>query len=110
MGVNIGRSQWAYGLFAEFRRELAALEGFELGEMRGFDGERSWDEVTTPLAPFLNHSDCDGDLSPEECAQVWPRLADLLPLLPQEYDRINGAGLVEDMRECAASGQRLEFR
>lgn len=111
MGVSIGRSQWAYELFAVFRRELAKLEGITLGEMHGYRTEgTSWDEVNTPLRPLLDHPDNDGDLSPEECTQVWPRLAFLAPLLSSEYDRINGAGLAEDMRKAAESGQRLEFR
>ena len=57
---------------------LATAEGLDLGAMQGFGGHDSWDGVTTALRPLLNHSDCDGDLSPEDAAMVAPRLAEVL--------------------------------
>lgn len=110
MGVSIGKAQWSYHGFSAFRQELARLEGIELEEMQGFGGQRPWDEYATDLRPLLDHSDCDGDLSPEECAQVWPRLAKLVSRLSRDYDRVSAAALVESMRAAAESGRRLEFR
>ena len=65
---------WSYSGFGRFRERLATFEGFALDEMKGFGGARDWGEVTTDLAPLLNHSDCDGEMTPAECAQVAPRL------------------------------------
>lgn len=119
MGVDIGKAQWSYSGFGEFRRRLAAAEGIDLGRMAGFglpaDEATPWDAVSTPLRPLLDHSDCDGDLSPEECAQVAPRLAEICESWPeagdlvQDYDRRGGLVLAEEMRAAATAGRRLEF-
>ncbi|MFE9859042.1 hypothetical protein [Streptomyces sp. NPDC005780] len=70
---------FSYGGFAQFRRRLAHAEGFDLGEMVGFGGERPWAEVSTELEPFLNHPDDHSkDLSPQDCAAVLPRLEAIL--------------------------------
>jgi hypothetical protein len=110
MGVAIGSARWSYAGFNHFRTKLAALEGIKLDSMAGFEGDIPWDTVSTAIAPLLNHSDCDGSLTPDECAQVAPRLAELLPRLKDDYDRHNGAALVASMRAAAASDEPLEFR
>lgn len=120
--------QWAYGGFDRFRTRLAASEGFVLDEMQGFSnglyfedgyvaGTRSWDEVTMALKPLLNHSDCDGELSPAECAQVAPRLREVAEAWPSEgvamadaFDYRGALALAECMELCAASGNSLMFR
>jgi hypothetical protein len=112
---------WSYGGFQRFRRELAKVEGFDLESMQGFGtgdihgadprplGGRSWDEVATDLKPLLNHSDCDGELTPEECAQVYSRLREILADWDDDFDRQAGLHLAECMLACAAQGTSLEF-
>ncbi|NUR01256.1 MAG: hypothetical protein HOY79_33430 [Streptomyces sp.] len=69
---------WSYTGFGEFRRWLARAEGFALDEMHGFGGPRPWNDVTTALAPLLNHPDDHGpDLSPIQCAAILPRLQEI---------------------------------
>ncbi|WP_406462084.1 hypothetical protein OH768_43365 [Streptomyces sp. NBC_01622] len=51
---------WSYSGFDMFRRWLAQAEGFALGEMYGFGGDRPWSSVTTVLKPLLDHPDDDG--------------------------------------------------
>jgi hypothetical protein len=47
----------------------------------------SWESLRPdPLHILLNHSDCDGDIAPEDCAALADRLEELLPLLPDEDD------------------------
>lgn len=119
--------QWAYGGFNRFRERLAASEGFILSEMQGFSnsryfeddykpGGRSWDEITTDLKPLLNHSDCDGELTPEECAQVAPRLREVAESWPREgvtmadaFDYRGALKLAECMEICASNNEKLEF-
>lgn len=113
--------QWSYGGFNRFRKALAAAEGFDLDQMQGFMTDdihggdprpiagRSWDDVTTDLKPLLNHSDCDGELTPEECAQVFPRLRKICDGLDDTYDRQNDLALAECMVTCAAENTPLEF-
>ncbi|MFF1723276.1 hypothetical protein [Streptomyces sviceus] len=75
---------WSYTGFGVFRRWLAQAEGFELKEMVGFGGQRSWTDVSTTLAPLLNHPDDDGpDLTPVQCAAILPRLQEIADQ-PQE--------------------------
>ncbi|MFD9434174.1 hypothetical protein [Streptomyces sp. NPDC060002] len=75
---------WSYTGFGVFRRWLAQAEGFELNEMDGFGGQRSWKDVSTTLAPLLNHPDDDGpDLTPAQCAAILPRLQEIADQ-PQE--------------------------
>jgi hypothetical protein len=122
------RPHWAYGGFHRFRSAVAAAVGIELDQMQGFRvsyvpdvlGERSWDDVpeqARPLTPFLNHSDCDGELGPVECGTVAPALREAIerawPGLGPEghdvYDRCQGLDLVELMTWCAEHHVPLVF-
>lgn len=123
MGLHIGEAHWSYGGFARFRERLAAAEGIDLPRMVGFcdkygrhdDGSEClattrWDTVKSDLVPLLNHSDCDGELTPQECARVWPRLQEiLLTFAPDDYDRREGLVLVREMQDAADGGYDLEF-
>jgi len=56
------------------------------------------------------HSDCDGELSPEDCAQVAPRLLELIKNWPDDdYDKREARVLAEGMLECAEAKEALEF-
>ncbi|MEU5540342.1 hypothetical protein [Streptomyces sp. NPDC020362] len=69
---------WSYTGFGVFRQWLAQAEGFVLDEMHGFGGQRPWNDVSTTLAPLLNHPDDGGpDLSPIQCAAILPRLQEI---------------------------------
>jgi len=114
LGFANADAHWSYGGFNLFRTALAAREGIELDRMHGFtrdDDAISWDTVHTALKPFLNHSDCDGEMTPEECAQVAPRLRDLVRSIwrPGDYDYEHGMCLVEGMERAAANGEPLIF-
>ncbi|MER7569312.1 hypothetical protein ABTZ93_41460 [Streptomyces sp. NPDC097941] len=69
---------WSYTGFGVFRQWLAQAEGFALDEMHGFGGQRPWNDVSTTLAPLLDHPDDDGpDLTPIQCATILPRLQEI---------------------------------
>lgn len=119
MGLDFshGDAHWAYSGFGRFREKLARAEGFNLNDMEGFRRShepprpmRSWDTVTTDLKPLLDHSDCDGELTSEECKQVAPRLKEIIADWPlEDYDRRSGLDLVAAMEYCAEHGETLEF-
>lgn len=69
---------WSYSHFGEVRRFLSRAEGFELSDMRGFDGDRPWSEISTPLALLLDHPDDHGERSAAECESVLPRLEEII--------------------------------
>ncbi|MBJ6613668.1 hypothetical protein [Streptomyces sp. I4(2020)] len=108
---------WSYTGFGVFRRWLAQAEGFELNEMDGFGGQRSWKDVSTTLAPLLNHPDDDGpDLTPGQCAAMLPRLQEIAdqpregsidPLLQRHLDDVRQFVIV--LRLCLEKDVDLLF-
>ena len=102
---------WSYSWFNGFRTELAAIAlGIDLRAMVGFGGDKPWDPHTAhPLYPLLNHSDCDGELSPAECRKVAPALAEYAGKLADEYDQRMAGRLASAMEVCAAHHAPLEF-
>jgi hypothetical protein len=78
--------------------------------MEGFSGERPWsDVVNDDLIPLLNHSDCDGELSPDECSKIAPRLRAVVAPWPEDYDKINALKLADGMEWCVDNQQPLIF-
>lgn len=119
MGLNFSHTNaaWPYVAFSRFREALATHEGIDLSHMEGFrrhgdDRPRvPWTSVTTPLVPFLNHSDCDGELTPEECRQVAPRLREVIAAIwpSGHYNHEVGLLLADGMDAAAADGEPLQF-
>lgn len=124
MGIDFSHTtaQWSYTGFGDFRRALALFEGFELDDMDGFGGDRDWSTVHTDLAPLLNHSDCDGEMTPDECRRVAPRLCVVVDeLWPAEravweidpsasFNRRSGLALADGMDAAAAADEHLQFQ
>lgn len=81
MGLDTTHNCWhgPYSIFGLFRKELAKLIGITLGEMEGFGGTLSFDNVKDDLKILINHSDCDGNISPEDAFKLATRLTELLP-------------------------------
>ncbi len=155
LGFSHGGASWSYSGFNHFRRLLASDIGIDLYDMNGYytdeerdkafkairDGDenykwpekRSWDTVNDALVPLFVHSDCDGHLSAEQCAQIGPRLHELVSQWPDKitakandpeqaikmgywaerefdnYDKAMGLKLAEGMKTCAERGVNLEF-
>jgi hypothetical protein len=74
-----------------------------------------WDSITEShpawdLVPLLNHSDCEGTLSPEECERVAPTLKAIVSKWPEDdYDRQSALNLVRYMEICVAFRRDLIF-
>lgn len=105
-------ARWSHSGFHRFRRRVAREIGMDLDAMNGFaNGHLPWTHVADPIALLLNHSDCDGELSPEECAHVWPRLLVLIESWPAEdYDTAQAVKLADGMKRAAEKGEALRFR
>jgi hypothetical protein len=115
MGLSFshGGAHWSYSGFREFRLRLAREIGLEtLNDLALLRGEA--------LMPLLCHSDCDGELSPTECATVAPRLREVVSRWAEEFDGTPGSfasaldrrealKLAQGMEECAALGLPLVF-
>jgi hypothetical protein len=112
---------WSYFGFHDFRVKLAREIGIDLNQMHGFfapwRGQKeedfkdiSWDTVSDPIKLLLDHSDCEGELSPQECALVAPRLIRLTAQWPaDDYDSIEALRLASAMMDCAIKNKPLEF-
>jgi len=81
--------------------------------MEGFtqtEAGKSWEKITDNIEPLLNHSDCDGILSPEECKRVAPRLRELIKdWLDDDYDKVKALKLADGMEEAVNMGEDFEF-
>lgn len=114
MGLDFNGSDvhWSYGSFAGFRMRLAASIGIQLHNMEGFGGDISFDVIDHPVKDLLNHSDCDGALTPEQCKVIGPALIEICDAWPDEeddWDRWKGIQFGVDMIKCGNDGVTLEF-
>jgi len=70
----------------------------------------NWDDVETPLRHLIHHSDCDGDLSPEQCREVAPALREAVSSWNEgDYEREFAENLANAMDICAENNRRLIF-
>ena len=69
-----------------------------------------WSTVHDDIVPLLNHSDCDGDLTVEECKRVAPRLRELVKdWSDDDYNKIHALALADGMDEAVEHNEPLEF-
>lgn len=110
--VNAG---WSYAGFNAFRQRLVDAPLPVLGNFRHACemhpmNDLFWGNFKSSLMPLINHSDCDGELDSEECAQVEPALRRIIETWPEDdADRIQATRLCDAMRHCAETGDVLEF-
>ena len=112
MGLDFvgSNARWSYSGFSSFRRKLASEVGVTLNNMDGFGGSQEWPKLKDPVLVLLNHSDCDGHLTPKECSKLAPRLRELVKDWPKkDYDRQQALKLASGMANCAKTKKRLLF-
>lgn len=104
-------AHWSYSGFMRFRERLAKKLGFNLREMKGFDlGDKSWAEVKSPLKYFLNHSDCEGQISPQRCRLIAKEIEKIITDWPKDdFDKQEAQLLIENMKECFVKDVPLIF-
>lgn len=98
----------SYTNFNVFRNKWAKHLGFDLRDMVGFGGSLKW--TYEPLQAFFNHSDCDGELSVEECKVI-------LEQAEKDYPKLKGDDqcaysfpiLIEFCKEAIARNKNIEF-
>jgi hypothetical protein len=90
MGLDTTHDAWhgAYSSFGNWRKEIAKAAGMPpLNDMVGFGGNIEWDTLEyNDIHILLKHSDCDGEISWQDCKLVAEALTDLLDKLPNEFD------------------------
>jgi hypothetical protein len=111
MGIDFsyGDAHWSYSGFDHFRQQLALLIGIDLDTMQGHGGKGDWGNVSDPIRDLLNHSDCGGELNPDQCLAIAPRLRELASRL-ESYDAHHARLLAEAMLAAAHAGEPLKFQ
>lgn len=118
MGVDFSHcdASWAYSGFNRFRARLANQIGIVLDDMDGFNRNSpdysgvSWNTVKDPIKGLLNHSDCDGHITPKQCQRIAPRLRELVSSWEDCYDKQMAISLADGMDEAAMKNENLEFQ
>jgi hypothetical protein len=82
MGLTTTHGCWnaPYSSFNEFRERLANEIGISLSDYLGYGkgGSKDLSSIDHKIMPLLNHSDCDGMLTPEECKSIADGLNEIL--------------------------------
>lgn len=74
MGLDTSHDAWhgPYSSFNQFRKWLGEKIGINIYEYEGY-GDKGTKELSTidhDIQPLLDHSDCDGELTWEQCKRV----------------------------------------
>ena len=118
MGLDFshGDAHFSYHGFNMFRERLATQIGIDLNSMLGYEdyGDpigKSWEGIEDPIVLLLHHSDCEGELSPEACLKIAPRLRELLSSWEEGVGSTKRSGLklAKAMEEAGEANEALEF-
>jgi hypothetical protein len=115
MGVSFLNTEvsWSYSGFMSFRIRLARGIGIDLLSMLGFGGKNEWPpRCSDPIIAFLDHSDCDGSMTVEECRLCAPRLREMVAEwsdddLDEAYDKRRALRLADGMDDAVRTGVEL---
>lgn len=119
MGLDFSHcnAHWGYSGFNRFRAKLSeAIGNKSLADFfNAGPSERYKTEVTLeddePLNDLLMHSDCDGELTEEQCRVIAPRLREVVSVwADDDYDKMQALELAEGMEDAAANNTSLKFR
>jgi hypothetical protein len=113
MGLDFshGYAHWGYSGFMNFRRMLAEQIGINLDDMKGFGGSTSFNNFKDDIIPLLDHSDCDGELSIEECKKISLRLRELVSKWnDDDRDKQKAIELAEGMEMAIENDEVFEFK
>jgi hypothetical protein len=127
----------AYSAFSRWRNDLAIAAGYRMegeSEWRQYPA-LNWDAITEanlmgewestpedPLIVLIAHSDCDGEILPEQAAPLADRLEQLLPAMREKeagaWGHITRDGgyeavtqrFIDGLRLAASRGEPVGFR
>ena len=112
MGIAFshGDASWSYSGFMAFRTKIVNTIGLpgDLSEAYN-DGFYKF-LINDPIYAFINHSDCDGELSVEELEIIIPRLEEIINMWETDnYNKPHGLALLEGMKAAWDQDEPLEF-
>lgn len=123
MGLDTTHNCWhgAYSSFNRFRYWLAEKIGVDLNEYIGYseNGTKYLSSIDHDIMPLLNHSDCEGILTVQECILVSSGIEKILSSISEEekkdeehpFSYLNNAIQFKEGLDLAISrGEAVEFR
>jgi len=109
-------AHFSYSGFADFRRELWKSCGFTGDLYKLYDDQEFKDQIRKDheLYDLFNHSDCDGELTPEQMKTIIPKLKLIVENweggeYPNDYNKKHGLLLIEGMKLAVKNNENLEF-
>ena len=89
MGLHTSHNAWQgpYSSFNEFRKWLAQKININLEDYIGYGNDNATKDLSSidhKIMPLLNHSDCEGILTPDECKQIAEGLDEILNNISKE--------------------------
>jgi malate/lactate dehydrogenase len=96
MGLDTTHNAWngSYSSFNRWREKLAEKVNIRLRSMDGFGGSVIWDQSAN-YYPLLSHSDCDGELTVDECKKT----VDFLKSIIDEFQPDPDYGAKEEINQ-----------
>jgi len=113
MGLNCTHGCWdgPYSSFNRFREWVAKQIGIDLDQMLGFKkdgGGIPWDNFDHPIIPLLNHSDCGGELTVEECDSISKGAIMILNDIPLDNKIEFATALIRFAKGCIDAANKNE--
>ena len=112
MGLDFSHcdAHWSYSGFMSFRQRVANACGLPGNLFQHYDDGTFNQLKDHAVFPFIDHSDCDGELSVDEMQSVIPVLRDVVKQWSDDdYDKIQCLRLIDGMEKAVAAGEPLEF-
>lgn len=100
----------SYGSFDKMRYWLASQINIDLDEYYGYGpGEKKIESIQHEIMPLLNHSDCDGQLSPDECKKIASGIKKILDEVPYDDSPYSNYQMsLRFMHGCLAASKKIE--
>lgn len=111
MGLDTTHDAWhgTYSSFNKFRTEMAKLIGMDLQKMEGFGGNIPFNQFKDDLTILLDHSDCDGEISPEDRKKLSIRLDELIAGMPHDSTPFSNIELAKQFSAgCKLAAEKNE--
>ena len=121
MGLDTTHDAWhgPYSSFNDWRYWIAKQIDINLDDYKGYaarggSGTKDLNTIDHPLMPLFNHSDCDGELTPDECRQIAKGLKEILSKIEKDNTPVSNWQLTYNfMKGCikaANANENIEFR
>lgn len=112
MGIHLSFDayQGSCSTFNDWRRVIALCIGMNWNNMEGAGGTEPWDKWESHnLCALLRHSDCDGNLTTEECQKTLEGLEAILPMIDIDFWRERTERFISGCRQAVANNATIEF-